>query len=72
MRKIILTTFAAALIVASAAPVAMAAERHHGRKADRAPVSQQFRHANNAVAFPAQPEAAPSYAYGGYSAPAGR
>jgi hypothetical protein len=72
MRKIILTSFAAALIVASTAPMAMAAGQHHVRKLDRAPVSQQFRNANNAVAFPAQPEAAPSYAYGGYSAPAGR
>jgi hypothetical protein len=72
MKKIILTTVAAALIVASTAPMAMAAERHHVRKVDRAPVSQQFRNANNAVAFPAQQDAAPSYAYGGYSAPAGR
>jgi hypothetical protein len=72
MKKIILTTVAAALIVASTAPMAMASERHHVRKVDRAAVSQQFRNAHNAVAFPAQTDTAPSYAYGGYSAPAGR
>ncbi len=52
--------------------MAIASERHHLRKLDRAAVSQQFRNANNAVAFPAQTDTAPSYAYGGYSAPAGR
>jgi hypothetical protein len=70
MTKIILTTVAAALIVVSTAPVAIALERHHVRKLDRAPVSQQFRNANNAVAFPAHP--APGYEFHGYSAPAGR
>jgi hypothetical protein len=72
MKKIILTTVAVALTVASSTPIAMAAERHHVRKLDRAPVSQQFRNANNAVVFPAQTDTAPSYVYGGYSAPAGR
>jgi hypothetical protein len=66
MKKIILTTVAA-LIVASTIPVAMASERRHVRKLDRAPVSQQFRNANNAVAHPA-----PGYEFHGYSAPAGR
>jgi hypothetical protein len=72
MRKIILATFAAALIAASAAPMAVAAERHHVRKMDRAPVSDQFRNANNALAWPAKP--GPDSAFDGHalSAPAGR
>lgn len=39
MRKIILTTFGSALIVASAIQIAAAAEHHKARKADGAPVS---------------------------------
>jgi hypothetical protein len=70
MKKLILTTVAAALIVASTAPTAIASERHHVRKLDRAAVSQQFRNANDAVAFPVH--AAPGYEFHGYSAPAGR
>ena len=70
MRKIILTAVAAALMAAWTAPMAVAAERHHVRKADRAPMSDQFRNANNAIAFPAH--AAPGYEFHGYSAPAGR
>ena len=70
MRKIILTTLAAALMAASAAPMAVAAERHHVRKVDRAPVSDQFRNANNALASQSSPYA--GYAFHGYSAPAGR
>jgi hypothetical protein len=68
MRKIVLTALAAALMAASAAPMAVAAERHHPRQVDRAAVSDQFRNANNAVA--SQPS--PGYAFHGYSAPAGR
>jgi hypothetical protein len=71
MRKIILTTLAAALMAASAAPMAIAAERHHVRKVDRAPVSDQFRNANNALAWPAQPDSAYSDGHA-LSAPAGR
>ena len=72
MRKIILTTLAAALMAASAAPVAVAAERHHARKVDRTPVSDQFRNANNALATPAL--ARPYSGFDGHaiSAPAGR
>ncbi len=72
MRKIILTVLATSLVAASTATMAVASERHHVRKVDRAPVSQQFRNANNAVAFPAQPNPYEGYAYHGYSAPAGR
>jgi uncharacterized protein (DUF3084 family) len=71
MRNIILTTAAAALIVASMAPMAMAAERHHMRKLDRAAASEQFRNANNTVVFPVQPDPYAGYAYHGFSAPAG-
>ena len=72
MKKTVLTVLAAALMVASTAQIASAAERHHVRKA-QAPVSQQVRNANNFVA-PAQP----AYSYSDYadghaiSAPAGR
>ncbi len=72
MKKIILTTVAAALIVASTGPMAMASERHHVRKVDRAAVNRQFRDANDAIAWPS------GTGYSGYvdghaiSAPAGR
>jgi hypothetical protein len=56
MRTIILTILAASLMAASAATLALAAEHHHARKISRAPVSEQFRNANNAVPAPAQPE----------------
>ena len=69
MRKIILTALAAALMAASTAPMAVAAERQHVRKADRA-VSDQFRNANNALA--SQPGPCARYAFHGFSAPAGR
>ncbi len=55
MRKTILTVLGAALLVASTAQLATAAEHHHARKLVRAPVSEQFRNANNSVASPAQP-----------------
>jgi len=54
MRKIILTALGGSLIAASMVQMAAAAERHHqGRKAARAPISQQFRNANNSLALPA-------------------
>jgi hypothetical protein len=56
MRKTILAAMSASLIVASTAHMAVAAERHHVRKMDRAATtSDQFRNANNSVARPAQP-----------------
>lgn len=73
MRKIILTTLAAGFMAASAAPMAVATERHHARKVDRAPVGEQFRNANNALARPAQFDPYPAYSDGhAISAPAGR
>jgi hypothetical protein len=71
MRKTILTLLAASLLAPSSAQVAAAAERHHARKA--APASEQFRNANNAVAWPAQPNWVSDYTEGHViSAPAGR
>jgi len=73
MRKIILTTLAAAFVTASAAPMAVAAEHHQARKVDRAPVSDQFRNANNALGWPAQSGPYSAYSDGhAISAPAGR
>ena len=71
MRKTILTVLAASLMAASTVQMAAAAERHHVRKA--APVSEQFRNANNAGAWPAQPNWVSDYSEGHViSAPAGR
>jgi hypothetical protein len=53
MGKTILTVLGAALLVASTA--ATAAEHHQARKLVRAPASEPFRNANNAIAAPAQP-----------------
>jgi hypothetical protein len=70
MRKTILTLLAASLLAASSVTMAAAAERHHARKAT---ASQQFRNANNAVAWPAQPNWVSDYTEGHViSAPAGR
>jgi hypothetical protein len=70
MRKTILTLLATSLLAASSAQVAAAAEHHHARKA--APASEQFRNANNAVAWPAQPNWVSDYTEGHViSAPAG-
>jgi hypothetical protein len=55
MRKTILTVLGAALLVASTAQLATAAEHNRARKPVRAPISEQFRNANNSVASPAQP-----------------
>ena len=70
MRKTVLTILGAVLIAGSAAQLATASARQY-----RAPVaaSQQFRNANNAVAWPAQPNWVSDYSEGHViSAPAGR
>jgi hypothetical protein len=71
MRKTILTILGSALIAASAAQMASAAQPHRSHKADRAPVTtnEQFRDSN--AAWPAAQPDWPRYS-GGYSAPAGR
>jgi hypothetical protein len=53
MRKSVLTILGALLVAGSTVQIAAAAERH-ARKAVRAPVpaSQQFRNANNSLAWP--------------------
>ncbi|MDB5606296.1 MAG: hypothetical protein JWP25_3196 [Bradyrhizobium sp.] len=72
MGKTILTVVGAALIAASTVQVAAAAEHHHARKIVRAPVSEPFRNANNAFAWPAQPGPYSDYTEGHViSAPAG-
>ena len=68
MRKPVLTVFASALFAASTMQVALASERHHVRKADRAVTAEQVRNANNSLAAPA----ASYWPYSGYSAPAGQ
>ena len=71
MRKTILTILGAAALAASFVQVAAAAERHHVRKADRAPVSQTFRDTNAWANTYAQPDWS-RYEGGAISAPAGR
>jgi hypothetical protein len=68
MRKIVVTVFGAALMMASTAQLAAASEHHHVRKLERATTSEPFRSANNAIAAPAQAV----WPYSGYSAPAGQ
>ena len=74
MKTAILTVLTASLIVASAVPMAMAAERRQIRKVDRASLAKQFHKANDAIALPV----APGGGYASYgdihaiSAPAGR
>jgi hypothetical protein len=68
MSKIILTAIGVALMTASTVQFAAAAEHRAVRKAERAPIGEQVRNANNSVAAPSLP----SYYSGGYSAPAGR
>jgi hypothetical protein len=73
MRKTILTILGLALIAASAAQIAAAAEQK-GRRADRVPpppVSEPFRDANASTFPPAQPYWS-RYEGGAISAPAGR
>jgi hypothetical protein len=72
MRKAILTILGASLIAASTAQWAAATEHHHARKIVRAPASEQLRNANNALAWPAQPDWYTEYSEGHViSAPAG-
>jgi hypothetical protein len=72
MKKIILTAVGAALIAMSSVQIAAATEHHQARKV-RAPVSEQFRNANNSVAWPTESPSTYSGVYsGGWSAPAGR
>jgi hypothetical protein len=72
MKNTILTVLAATLMVALTAQIAAAAEHHHARKMVRAPVTDQVRNANNAVAQPS-PYSASDYSEGHViSAPAGR
>ncbi|MEA2830118.1 MAG: hypothetical protein QOF22_866 [Bradyrhizobium sp.] len=47
MRKIIVTALAASLMASSVQMAAAAERHHHARKIVRAPISQQFRNANN-------------------------
>jgi hypothetical protein len=85
MKKTILTILGSALLAASTVQIAAAAEHYKGRRAERAPapVSEQFRNANNAYgrnANDAYGWASPAWAQPGWSryengamsAPAGR
>ena len=72
MKKTVLAVLAASLMIASTATMAAAAERHHARKVSRAPASEEFRNANNAISWPAQPNWVSDYTEGHViSAPAG-
>jgi len=76
MRKTILTILGAALLAASAVQIAVAAEHHRGRQADRAPapVSEPIRNSNALYGWPS-PSVEPGwsrYENGAMSAPAGR
>jgi hypothetical protein len=78
MRKTILTILGSALLVASTAQIAAAAQHHKARKLYRepAPVSDTFRSSNayNSNAYWPAPYAAPDwsrYENGAESAPAG-
>jgi hypothetical protein len=72
MRKTIQTILGSAALAASFVQVAAAAEHHHVRKADRAPVVQTFRDSNAGVDTYtyAQPNWS-RYEGGAISAPAG-
>jgi hypothetical protein len=72
MRKTILTLLGSALLVASVAQAASATERHHNRRAVRAPapVTDQFRD-SNASASVVEPGWSSGYYSHGFSAPAG-
>jgi hypothetical protein len=72
MRKTILTILGSVALAASFVQVAAAAERHHVRKTDRAPVSQTVRDSNAAWADTYAQPGWSGYYSGGYSAPAGR
>jgi hypothetical protein len=66
MRKIILSTVAAALMAASASQAFAAPSRHHVRK--ETATSEQIRNARNAIEQPSEP----GWQHSGWSAPAGR
>jgi hypothetical protein len=68
MRKTILTALVSVLFAASASQLTLAAERHRTSKANRVVAGGQYRNANNSVAAPTPT----GWAYGGFSAPAGR
>jgi|GEM_PF-5367582 len=71
MRKKILAALGSALIVATSAQFAVAAQRHHGKPAHAVSIRQQSRNADAYAAWPA-PVAQPDYPYPhGFSAPAG-
>ena len=73
MRKTILAILGTALIAGATVQFAAAAERHHTKKATRAPApaSDQFRNSN--ASWPTLQEQPYWSVYsGGYSAPAGR
>jgi hypothetical protein len=72
MRKTILTVVGATLIAATTIQTAAASE-YRARKAFRtpAPAGQQFRNADDSMAWSAQPGRYSGYS-GGFSAPAGR
>ncbi|MBR0781969.1 hypothetical protein [Bradyrhizobium iriomotense] len=63
----------AALIAAATVQTAAANDRHHARKAQRAPITQSVRDSNAAI-WPSQPTVPDwsRYANGAMSAPAGR
>jgi hypothetical protein len=76
MKKTILTILGSALLAASTVQIAAAAEHYKGRRAERAPapVSEQFRNANNAYGWASPAWVQPGwsrYANGAISAPAG-
>jgi hypothetical protein len=74
MRKIILSTVAAALIAGSASQAVAAPQHRHVRKdtakemVKETVASEQVRNARNALTQPSQP----AWPYSGWSAPAGR
>jgi hypothetical protein len=73
MRKTILTLLGSALLVASVAQAASATERHHNRRAVRAPapMADQFRDSNASVVVEPGWSNSGYYSHG-FSAPAGR
>jgi hypothetical protein len=71
MRKIMLTIIGSALFAVSTVQIAAAAGHHRAGKADRAPLSEQVRNANNAYAPSIEPDLS-RYKNGAAAAPAGR
>jgi hypothetical protein len=72
MRKTILIIVGSALLAASFVQITAATERHHVRKADRAPVSQTVRDSNAWVDTYTSAPNWSRYEGGAISAPAGR